>query len=116
MDPRLGVVSIAPEVLATVASLAALSVPGVSRLSARRPRRMEQLLRRVAAEEGVAVALSDGAAIVDLYLIYDGAVNMLETSRRVQAEVARAIREMVGVAVQEINIHVDDIALEARDA
>ncbi len=111
MDDRIGAVSIAPQVLVTVASLAALSVPGVVRLSSHRPINVERLLRRMAVDEGIAISVEDGGlAIVDLYLVYDRAVNMLETSRRVQAEVARAIQDMVGMSVREINVHVDDVA------
>ena len=112
MNEKMGSVSIAPQVLVTVASLAATSVPGVVRLSAHRPVSVERILRRTAVDQGIAISVEDGVAAVDLYLVYDRTVNMLETSRRVQAEVARAIQETVGMSVREVNVHVDDVALD----
>lgn len=113
MEPiKAGTVSIAPQVLASVASSAALAVPGVLQLSRARPVTMQRLLRHVALEPGVAIAIADGSAVVDLYLIYDRTVSMLETSRAVQAEVARAIHETVGMTVTAVHVHVDDVGGE----
>jgi uncharacterized alkaline shock family protein YloU len=115
MDDKLGSVSIAPQVLVTVATHAAVSVPGVVKVSTHRPLTVERLLRRTAVDEGIAISVEEnGAATIDLYLIYDRSAHMLETSRAVQAEVARAIQEMVGMSVREINVHVDDVALEVN--
>jgi uncharacterized alkaline shock family protein YloU len=106
----IGSVSIAPHVLAVVASAAALAVPGVVRRSNYRPVSVERLIRRVVVEPGVTVAVDESGASVDLYLIFASGVNLLDVSRSVQREVNRAIREMVGINVQEINVHVDDVA------
>jgi uncharacterized alkaline shock family protein YloU len=113
MHSEIGEVRIAPQVLAAVAALAALSVPGVASLSTNRPLRMGLLLRRTAAiDTGVAVTVENGSASFEVFLVVDRSVNMLETSRRVQSEVARAIRETVGMPVQSINIHVEDVAVD----
>jgi len=108
----LGSVRIAPQVLTTVAAGAALGVPGVLRLSPMRPVTMERLLRRMAVEPGVAVAVEDDSVAVDLYLVYDHSINMLDASRTVQAEVARAIHDTVGMTVREVNVHVEDVGSE----
>lgn len=114
MNEKIGTVTIAPPVLVTMARLAALSVPGVVRLSHHRPLSVERILRRTAVDAGVTISVeAGGAAAVDLYLVYDRSVNLLETSRRVQAEVARALEETVGMTVREINVHVDDVATDA---
>jgi uncharacterized alkaline shock family protein YloU len=112
MPEQRGKISIAPDVLATVAAYAALSVPGVAGLSGRPALPVERLLRRVTVSEGVSVAIVDGAATIDLYLIYDRTVNMLEISRQVQGEVVRAVEETVGMAVGEVNVHVADVVID----
>jgi uncharacterized alkaline shock family protein YloU len=116
MAEQRGVISIAPAVLATVAAYAALAVPGVASLSRRPAMRMDRLLRRTAVSDGVAVEVVDDSAKIDLFLIYDRTVDMLETSRRVQSEVMRAVQETVGMAVGEINVHVTDVVVEIPDA
>ncbi len=112
MDDTTGSVIIAPQVLCTVARHAAQSVRGVAGLSKQRPVTMERLLRRTAVEEGIAISVEDNSAAIDLYLVLERGAYMLDTSRQVQAEVARAIQETVGMSIREINVHVEDVAIE----
>ncbi|MFN3491796.1 MAG: Asp23/Gls24 family envelope stress response protein, partial [Anaerolineales bacterium] len=50
---------------------------------------------------------------VDVHLILKENVNIREVSRNVQQNVTRAIQEMVGMDVGEVNIHIEDIDYEA---
>ena len=104
MEKSLGVVRIAPNVLATIARLTALSVPGVVRVEG-----APSLLGRRSGDEGVRIDVSEDAVTVDLYLIVEQGRNMLALSREVQAQVDRAINDMVGMPVREINIHILDV-------
>ncbi len=104
MEKRLGVVRIAPNVLSTIAKLTALSVPGVVRLAS-----VPGLLRRRLGGEGVRVDVSEDAVSVDLYLVVEQGKNMLALSREVQSQVTRAINDMVGMPVKEVNIHILDV-------
>ncbi|MGH2522832.1 MAG: Asp23/Gls24 family envelope stress response protein, partial [Anaerolineales bacterium] len=90
--PRGGKITIAPDVLVTIAKLSALGVPGVARTSPI-PGGVNRLFRR-GAGEGVRIEVRDHAVRVDLYLVVNHDTNVREVSRRVQAEVARAIQEM----------------------
>jgi len=45
----------------------------------------------------------------DLYVVMKKDVNLREVSRNVQHNVTRAISEMVGMQVDRINIHIEDI-------
>ncbi|MEW6568818.1 MAG: Asp23/Gls24 family envelope stress response protein [Chloroflexota bacterium] len=102
--------TIAPGVLLTMARLTALSVPGVAGM-APVPGGVNRLFRR-GAGEGVRIEVADDHVSVDLYLILAHGVNVREVSRKVQAEVARAIQDMVGMQVARIDIHVEDIDYE----
>ena len=105
MDKPLGVVRIAPNVLATIAKLTALSVPGVVRLGS-----AAGFLGRRAVGEGVHIDVSEDAVAVDLYMIVEQGKNMLTLSREVQTKVERAIIDMVGMPVREVNVHILDVA------
>lgn len=113
MGNKLGSVTIAPHVLTTIAAHAAHSVRGVARLSEHRAVRVERLLGRMAVDEGVSVMVISGVATIELYLVFERTAHMLETSRQVQAEVARAINEVAGMTVSEINVHIEDVAVDA---
>jgi uncharacterized alkaline shock family protein YloU len=113
-ESRRGRTTIAPEVLLTIARLSALGTPGVARTSPV-PGGVNRLFKR-GADDGVRIEVRDQAVAVDLYLVTDHGHNVREVSRAVQAAVARAIQEMVGMDVQAVHIHIEDIAYPEQEA
>jgi uncharacterized alkaline shock family protein YloU len=112
MHPQ-GKTTIAPEVLITIARLATLGISGVARLSSA-PSDVNQFLKRgFAVNEGVRIAVEDNTVYTDIYVIMQCDVNVREVSHNIQAQVARAISEMVGMEVGKVNVHVEDIDYSA---
>ncbi len=104
----LGAIRISPAVLETIVALAALSVPGVVRLASSPSQRVRRFLpRNVPA--GVRVAIQDGAAAIELHLVVDSLHNMRDVAGRVQAAVAEAINQMVGLPVAHVDVRVQDV-------
>jgi len=109
MKENLGVVRIAPGVLATIARLTALSVPGVSRLSPAPLRSVGAIWGGHGPNAGVRVDLVDDAVVIDVYVVAESDASMLSLGREIQARVARAVRDMVGMPVRAVNVFVRDI-------
>lgn len=109
-----GKTTVSPEVLTTIATLAALEVPGVSRL-APVSGGVNRLFRR-GTSDGVRIEAKDNTVYADLFLILKEGVNIREVSRNVQANVARSVQEMVGMEVGEVNVHIEDIDFEETEA
>ncbi len=105
MGRKLGTVIISPAVLATIARLTTLSVPGVARMS---PLAMHRLLG-ARGSHGMKVQVVDEAVVLDLYIIATTDAHLLQLSREVQSKVTRAIHEIVGMAVREVNVHIVDV-------
>ena len=114
-DDRLGTVRIAPQVLATIARLAALEVEGVVRMRRDLGEDVDRLFKGLAGGEGVSVDVIDGAVTVDLSLVGAPDVNLYRAGRQVQARVARAITDMVGMPVLAVNVHFVVIDLPAEE-
>jgi uncharacterized alkaline shock family protein YloU len=108
--PRRGKTTIAPEALVTIAKLATLAVPGVARMGSV-PGGVNRWFKRGTAD-GVQIQVADNTVTVDLYLVIAAEQNVLEISRNVQAEVARAMQEMVGMDVLAVNVSIDDVAYD----
>ena len=109
-----GKTTVSPEVLTTIASLAALEVPGVSRL-APVSGGVNRLFRR-GTSDGVRIEAKENTVYADLFLILKENVNIREVSRNVQQNVARSIQEMVGMEIGEVNVHIEDIDFEGAEA
>ena len=106
--------TVAPDVLVTIARMSALSVPGVSRME-QVTGGVNRLFRR-GTNDGVRIEVEDNVIVVSLYLILKKEMNIREVSRNVQQQVARALQEMVGMEVGEVEIHIEDIEYEETEA
>jgi len=109
-----GKTTVAPDVLVTIAKMSALSVPGVSRM-AQVTGGVNRLFRR-GVNDGVRIEVEDNIIVASLYLILKKDVNIREVSRNVQQQVARALQEMVGMDVGDVEIHIEDIDYEEIEA
>lgn len=101
-------VTIAPGVLLTIARLETLKVAGVVRMG-NTPGGVDRLFRRIPAANGVQIAVQDGSVTVHLYVVADAGVNLREMSVAIQKSVARAIKEILGMQVESVNIHIEDV-------
>ena len=109
MEEKLGTVTIAPQVLLTIARLTALSIPGVASMSSSFTRNVGRLLRRQSLGEGIRMRVEDDVVYLDLHIVVEPNVNLLELGRDIQQETARAINDMLGMHVGEVNVHIDDV-------
>ena len=109
-----GKTTVSPDVLIAIARMAALSVPGVSGM-APISGGVDRIFRR-GANEGVRIALHENIVFADIYLIVKEDVNIREVGRNVQQQVARAIQEMVGMEVAQVDIHIENIEYESTEA
>jgi len=105
---NIGKIVIAPEVLITIAKLSTLSVPGVARM-AQIPGGMDRYFKRGAADGVRIEVLDDHSLSADLYIVIRGDANVRVVSEQVQAEVARAMLEMVSMEAQTVNVHIEEI-------
>ena len=99
-----GKTTLTPDVLMTIARMAALEVEGVSKMA---PARGGGLFKRN--EEGVLLEIEDGVVFLDIFVVLEKDVNIREVGRQVQEHAARAVTEMTGLDVSHVNIHVEDI-------
>ncbi|MEB2334931.1 MAG: Asp23/Gls24 family envelope stress response protein [Anaerolineaceae bacterium] len=99
--------TISPDALLTIVKLSALGTPGVSRM-ANVVGGVNRLFRR-GTHNGVRLYVEDNIASADLHLVLKEGADIRETSRNAQAQVARALQELVGMEVGSIEVHVEDI-------
>jgi uncharacterized alkaline shock family protein YloU len=106
-----GSVTIAPQALTSIISRTALEIPGVARMGTIPPRRVGELLTGGQSRDGVLVRVSTTVS-AELFLVAHHDVNLLDLGTEVQAAVANALREMVGMPVHEINVYIQDVEAE----
>ncbi len=102
-----GKTTIAPDVLNTLTRLTTLGVEGVARL-APSPASVNKLFKREP-DGGVVINVEHNVIFVDIYVVIKNNHNVREVSHDIQSQVIRAITDMVGMHVERVNIHVEDI-------
>lgn len=103
-EPTYGKITVAPEVLETIVRLTTLAVPGVVCLVP--PDSFQRLLK---VQDGVHVVVRDGIVEINLYVVVESGRNTLSLCRQIQAEVTRAIADIVALEVKEVNVYVEDV-------
>ncbi len=108
MSDAPGSIRIAPEVLATIVNLTAMSVPGVIAM-AEVPRNRLLAHREPDATRGVHVTVRDNAVLADVYLVVAHGANMVQIASEVQRAVTQAVHEMLGMGVRNVNVFIQGI-------
>ena len=96
-----GTITIATTVLNTIARLTTLNVPGVARMG-----NNGQLLQT---NIGTNVKVVNNKVKADIFIVARSDANFYETGQRIQQEVTRSIKEIVGMDVQAINVYIQDV-------
>jgi uncharacterized alkaline shock family protein YloU len=106
----LGTIRIANEVVAIIAGLAATEIDGVAGMSGGIAGGIAEKLGRRNLARGVKVEVGEREAAVDLFVIVEFGVRIPDVSLCVQESVKKAIESMTGLAVIEVNVHVQGVS------
>ncbi|MDH7488541.1 MAG: Asp23/Gls24 family envelope stress response protein [Anaerolineae bacterium] len=106
-----GKVTLAPSVLTTIVTLTVNADEGVARLCKDWRSDVSRFLGVGGVDDGVRVDVEGNSVAVDVHLVAKANVNLLALGRRLQAEIARAISDTVGLVVREVNIFIEDVEL-----
>jgi uncharacterized alkaline shock family protein YloU len=106
-----GTVKIADEVVAIIAGLAAAEVKGVAGMSGGIVGGIAEFVGKKNLSKGVKVEVGEKEAAVDVYVIVDFGVRIPEVAHEIQRNIKKSIESMTGLAVVEINVHIQGVSL-----
>jgi uncharacterized alkaline shock family protein YloU len=97
-------VTIAPDVVRTIVRNTVLAMPSVRGLVDR-----EHAWRPRDSYRGVEVSMDDGEVHVRLHLIAAQDVSLMDLGKAIQAEVAQAVSEIIGLRVSAVDVYFEDV-------
>ncbi|NLT20181.1 MAG: Asp23/Gls24 family envelope stress response protein [Syntrophomonadaceae bacterium] len=112
INTDMGTITIADEVVSTVAGLAAIDVEGVASMSGGWGTDLVEKLGRKNFAKGIRVELTNDDTKIDIYLIVEFGYSIPEVADNVQKEVKLAVETMTGLNVIEVNVHVVSVQLK----
>ena len=111
----LGAVRIADEVVSIIAGLAATEVEGIAGMSGGIAGGIAEMLGRKNFSKGVRVEVGEKETAVDLYIIVKYGVRIPDVALAAQENVKQAIETMTGLAVVEVNVHVQGVGFPEEE-
>lgn len=107
---ELGAVKIHNNVIATIARLAALKVPGVVEMSGSFVDGLAGMIGKKAVDRGIHVApVDENAVSLELHLVLEFGVRIPQVAWQVQNEVRQAVEQMTGYNVKSVNVIVQTL-------
>lgn len=109
---NVGVVQIADDVVAMIASLAATEVEGVSAMAGTITNELMSKVGMKKLTKGVRVDVVNGNVKVNLAVTMEYGYNIPATCHQVQAKVKAAIENMTGLGCSDVNIRIAGVKLK----
>jgi len=110
MEAPLGRISIADEVIATIAGLAATECYGIVGMASRRIKDgIAELLGRENLSRGVHISFKDGQVRIDLNVIVGYGTRISEVAHNVSSQVRYRVEQSTGMPVKSVNINVQGV-------
>ncbi len=106
-----GTVTFASDVIATIAGLAAVDIPGVAGMSGGLVDGIAELLGKKNIAKGIKVEVGTQEVAIDIAMIVNYGVAIQEVAKNIQDSVINAVETMTGLKVVEVNINVLGISV-----
>ncbi len=110
LPSELGAINIADEVVSIIAGLAATEVKGIANMSGGIAGGVAETLGRKNLSKGVKVEVGGQEVTVELFLVVEYGSRIPDVAWMVQDSVKKAIETMTGLAVVNVNIHVQGVS------
>ena len=109
---EIGAIKITDEVVAIVAGIAAMEVPGVAGMSGGIAGGIAEMLGRKNLSKGVKVEVGEREASIDLYIIVEYGCRIPDVAWGIQEKVKKSVEAMTGLSVVSVNIHIQGVNIE----
>lgn len=106
---ELGNVTISTEVIATIASVAAGEIEGVSKMEMNFAESISEKFGKKSYSKGVKVQIEDDTVIIDVFIniIFGYPIN--ETAVKVQENIKKSVESMTEFKVKKIDVHISGV-------
>jgi uncharacterized alkaline shock family protein YloU len=108
-ESALGTIQIHNHVIATIARVTALKVPGVAALAGTLSDDLAGLVGRAGPERGVRVELADRGVLLQLTIVAQFGVGIPRVACQVQQDVREAVERMTGKSVKAVHVFVQGV-------
>lgn len=111
----LGSIEIAPEVIEVIAGIAVSEVAGVASMRGNFASGVVERLGKKDHGKGVKVELTEDGILIDAFVVMDYGISIPDTAQKIQDNTRQALKNMTALEINEINVHVVGVQIEAKE-
>lgn len=113
-DNELGKVEIAPEVIETIAGLAASEIDGVASMRGSFASDVVERFGKVSHTKGVKVDISELEIEIEMFIVVQYGYSIPKIAQKLQTNIRQSLKNMTALEVNQINIHIVGIQMESE--
>lgn len=113
---ELGAVQIHNNVIATIARLAVLKVPGVVEMSGGLVDGLAGMIGKKGSDRGIRVEMQEASVIIEVFVVVEYGVQIPHVAWQIQSEVRKAVEQMTGKAVKAVQVSIEGVKIMAQNA
>ncbi|GGM40264.1 hypothetical protein GCM10011351_27970 [Paraliobacillus quinghaiensis] len=114
-DSSLGKVEVAPVVIEVIAGIATTEVGGVSSTRGNFASGVVERFGKKAHGKGIKVELTESGVMIDVFVVLDYGVTIPVVAQKIQENIRQALINMTALEIDEINVHVVGVQMEAAE-
>lgn len=112
---KLGNIRISDDVVKTIAAKAASDVEGVYKLAGGMVDEVSKILGKKRPTNGVKVEVGEKECSIEIFIIVEYGYPISEVAHEVQKAVLKAVSELSGLKVVEVNVYVQDVKIISEE-
>lgn len=112
---ELGNIRISDDVVKTIAAKAASDVEGVYKLAGGMVDEVSKILGKKRPTNGVKVEVGEKECSIEIFIIVEYGYPISEVAHEVQKSVLKAVSELSGLKVVEVNVYVQDVKIISEE-
>ncbi|WP_017872666.1 Asp23/Gls24 family envelope stress response protein [Candidatus Caldatribacterium saccharofermentans] len=106
----LGEITIAPDIIATLAAITTMKVPGVTGMAGVPAASLSALIGKRELNKGVKVEVKDKTVHLEIAIVADIDSVLIDVARQIQREVKNVVETKTGMTVTKVDINIRDVS------
>lgn len=106
----LGEITIAPDIIATLAAITTMKVPGVTGMAGVPAASLSALIGKRELNKGVKVEVKDKTVHLEIAIVADIDSVLIDVARKIQKEVKNVVETKTGMTVTRVDVNIRDVS------
>ncbi|MCX6090625.1 MAG: Asp23/Gls24 family envelope stress response protein [Atribacterota bacterium] len=111
----LGEINIAPDIIATLAGITTMKVPGITGMAGIPAASLSTIMGKREVNKGVKVDIKEKTVSLEISIAVDIDTTLIEVAKNVQREVKNVIETKTGMTVSRVDVNIREVSYKEKE-